>query len=221
MARSITLTNILAAEGKGYYPTYSTNVALKQSSSHVPGDGATGSQRIVPGGNGESCVHSVNQQFYASHIYYFSFKLKFETDVNDTFDFYWPVAEPAAASNIVVNTVKDVWVWVSIILDKNRGSFVDGSYPFRFDFNNVNGGDNVFRYSSAMLFDLTEAFGAGKEPSKEWMDTHITAFGDSLTVDYMENLGELFTSVADAIRAKSGTSGPVFPCDFAERIMAL
>ena len=72
-----------------------------------------------------------------------------------------------------------------------------------------------------MLFDLTAAFGAGYEPSKEWMDTHITSFGDSLTVHYVENLGELFKNIADAIRAKSGTSDQIFACEFADRIRNL
>lgn len=55
-----------------------------------------------------------------------------------------------------------------------------------------------------MLIDLTESFGAGKEPSKEWMDKYVTAFADSQKVPYIENLSELFKNIADAIRAKSG-----------------
>ena len=72
-----------------------------------------------------------------------------------------------------------------------------------------------------MLVDLTASFGAGKEPSKEWMDKHITTFSDSQTVQYVDNLGELFKGIADAIRAKSGQTGDIFACDFADRIRAL
>lgn len=72
-----------------------------------------------------------------------------------------------------------------------------------------------------MLIDLTAAFGAGKEPSKEWLDKRITAFSDTPTVQYVDNLGELFKGVADAIRAKSGQTGEIFACDFADRIRSL
>ena len=34
-------------------------------------------------------------------------------------------------------------------------------------------------------------------------------------------LGELFKGIADAIRAKSGQTGEIFACDFADRIRAL
>ena len=72
-----------------------------------------------------------------------------------------------------------------------------------------------------MLIDLTAAFGAGLEPSKDWMDKHVTSFADSQAVEYIENLGELFTNIADAIRAKSGQTGEIMACDFADRIRAL
>ena len=72
-----------------------------------------------------------------------------------------------------------------------------------------------------MLIDLSAAFGAGLEPSKEWLDKHITAFADTPTVQYVDNLGELFKGIADAIRAKSGQAGEIFACDFADRIRAL
>ena len=53
------------------------------------------------------------------------------------------------------------------------------------------------------------------------MDKHVTAFADSQQVQYTENLGELFTDIANAIRAKSGQTGEIFACDFADRIRAL
>lgn len=101
-----------------------------------------------------------------------------------------------------------------------RTSFADGSYPCRFDYNNE-AGNVPIRFTSCMLFDLTAAFGAGKEPSKEWMDKHVDSFGDTLTVHYYENLGELFADIANAIRTKSGQSGEIFACDFPERIQNL
>lgn len=97
--------------------------------------------------------------------------------------------------------------------------FSDGSYPCRFDYNNE---DNVaVWFTSCMLIDLTAAFGAGKEPSKEWLDKHIVAFSDTPAVQYIDNLGELFKDIADAIRLKSGQTGEIFACDFADRIRSL
>ena len=72
-----------------------------------------------------------------------------------------------------------------------------------------------------MLIDLTAAFGAGLEPSKDWMDKHITAFSDSLSVDYIDNLDELFTGISSAIQTKSGQPGKIFACDFIDKILAL
>ena len=79
----------------------------------------------------------------------------------------------------------------------------------------------TFWFTSCMLFDLTAAFGVGNEPSKEWLDKHIDSFGDTLTVHYYENLGELFADIANAIRTKSGQSGEIFACDFPDRIKNL
>lgn len=215
MAKIITLTNIMANGGQGIFGAYLSNCTW-QSSSQTPGDGATKSVRVIPSAAGEcTLTTSVAYRLIASHKYYLSFKIKFESQASGTVDWYWPVAEPAAVSSMKVSGDANTWIHCSAVFD--RTSFSDGSYPCRFDYNNES--VNVpFRFTSCMLFDLTAAFGAGYEPSKEWMDTHITSFGDSLTVHYVDNLGELFTNIADAIRAKSGKTGKIFACDFAERI---
>lgn len=100
----------------------------------------------------------------------------------------------------------------------DRVKFANGSYNCRFDYNNNDGGNKVFWFTSCMLIDLTAAFGAGLEPSKEWLDKHITAFSDAPTVQYVKNLGELFTNIADTIRAKNGQTGEIFACDFVDHI---
>ena len=53
------------------------------------------------------------------------------------------------------------------------------------------------------------------------MDEHVTAYADSQTVSYYENLGELFTDIANALRTKSGKTGEIFACDFPAKIQAL
>ena len=217
MAKTITLTNIMATDGDGFFSAFLSNCTW-QISTITPGDGAAKSARIIPSGAGECTLTSAKHSLIASHKYYLSFKMRFESQASGTVDWYWPIAEPAAVSGMKVSGDANTWIHCSAVFD--RTGFSDGDYPCRFDYNNES--VNVpFRFTSCMMFDLTAAFGAGYEPSKEWMDTHISSFGDSLTVHYVENLGELFTDIANAIRDKSGTSGQIFACDFADRIRKL
>ena len=212
------MTNIVANNGKGWFPATRGNCSW-QLSPLTPGDGAGSSIKIIPSGAGEVTLTSAAHALVASHKYYITFKVMYESAANCTFDWYWPVAEPSAAAGIRVNAAADTWQRVSAVFE--RTSFSDGSYPCRFDYNNDSGANITIWFTSCMLLDLTAAFGAGKEPSKDWLDKHITAFSDAPTVQYVDNLGELFKGIADAIRAKSGQTGEIMACDFADRIRAL
>ena len=216
MAANVTLTNIVGNGNRGYFAAVRNNCSW-QSTTITPEDGARYSVKITPTSSGEVTLTSSNYTMYASHKYYLSFKVRFETSGDVTFDWYWPVAEPAAVSGLRVNSAAGTWTRVSAVFD--RTSFSDGSYPCRFDYNNE--GNVAVWFTSCMLVYLTASFGAGKEPSKEWLDKHITAFSDAPTVQYVDNLGELFKGIADAIRAKSGQTGEIMACDFADRIRAL
>lgn len=218
MAITVSMANIVANDGKGWFPATRGNCSW-QLSNITPGDGAASSIKIIPSGAGEVTLTSAAHDLVASHKYYVTFKIRFEAAVTGTCDWYWPIAEPAAAANIAVNAAAGAWTRLSAVFD--RTSFADGSYPCRFDYNNNDGGNKTFWFTSCLLVDLTAAFGDGKEPSKEWLDKHITAFSDTPSVQYVDNLGELFKSIADAIRAKSGQTGEIFACDFADRIRAL
>lgn len=219
MATTVSMTNIVANGGKGWFPGRRGNCTWLNSSM-TPGDGATSSVKITPSGAGEcTLTSSTAHNLVASHKYYISFKVYFASDTQGTCDWYWPVAEPCASPNMSFNAPAKTWVRLSSVFD--RTSFSDGSYPCRFDYNNNNGKNTPFWFTSCMLIDLTAAFGAGLEPSKDWMDKHVAAFADSQKVQYIENLGELFVDIANAIRTKSGQSGKIMACDFADRIRAL
>lgn len=218
MPTNVTLTNQVANSGKGWFPATRGNCSW-QLSSITPGDGAASSIKIIPSGAGEVTLTSASHKLIASHKYYISFKVRFSAATQGTCDWYWPVAEPCAAQNMAFNVAAETWVRLSAVFE--RTSFSDGSYPCRFDYNNTDRKNTPFWFTSCMLIDLTAAFGAGLEPSKEWLDKHITAFSDTPTVQYVDNLGELFKGIADAIRAKSGQTGEIFACDFADRIRAL
>lgn len=219
MPTKVTLTNYMAYGGKGWFPATRGNCTWLNSSM-TPGDGATSSVKITPSGAGEcTLTSSTAHSLIASHKYYVTFKIRFEAAVTGTCDWYWPVAEPCAAQNMAFNAAAGTWVRLSAVFE--RTSFRDGSYTCRFDYNNTDGRNTPFWFTSCMLIDLTAAFGAGLEPSKDWMDKHVTKFADSQTVEYIENLSELFTNIANAIRTKSGQSGKIMACDFADRIRAL
>ena len=218
MPTNVTLTNQVANSGKGWFPATRGNCAW-QLSSITPGDGAASSIKIIPSGAGEVTLTSASHKLIASHKYYISFKVRFAAATQGTCDWYWPVAEPCAAQNMAFNVAAETWVRLSAVFE--RTSFRDGSYTCRFDYNNNNGKNTPFWFTSCMLIDLTAAFGAGLEPSKDWMDKHVTAFADSQKVQYIENLGELFAGISSAIQTKSGQSGKIFACDFIDKILAL
>lgn len=218
MPTNVTLTNQVANSGKGWFPATRGNCSW-QLSSITPGDGAASSIKIIPSGAGEVTLTSASHKLIASHKYYISFKVRFAAATQGTCDWYWPVAEPCAAQNMAFNVAAETWVRLSAVFE--RTSFSDGSYPCRFDYNNNNGKNTPFWFTSCMLIDLTAAFGAGLEPSKDWMDKHVAAFADSQKVQYIENLGELFAGISSAIQTKSGQSGKIFACDFIDKILAL
>lgn len=215
MATTVSMTNIVANGGKGWFPATRGNCSW-QLSSITPGDGAASSIKIIPSGAGECTLTSAAHNLVASHKYYISFKVRFASATQGTCDWYWPVAEPCAAQNMAFNVAAETWVRLSAVFE--RTSFSNGSYSCRFDYNNNDGGNKTFWLTSCMLIDLTAAFGAGLEPSKEWLDKHITTFSDAPTVQYVKNLGELFTNIAAAIRAKNGQTGEIFACDFVDHI---
>lgn len=218
MATTVSMTNVVANGGKGWFPATRGNCSW-QLSSITPGDGAASSIKIIPSGAGECTLTSAAHNLVASHKYYISFKVYFASATQGTCDWYWPVAEPCASPNMSFNAPAKTWVRLSSVFD--RTSFSDGSYPCRFDYNNTNGKNTPFWFTSCMLIDLTAAFGAGLEPSKEWLDKHITAFSDSPSVDYIYSLGELFAGISSAIQTKNGQSGKIFACDFIDKILAL
>lgn len=179
MATTVSMANIMANDGKGWFPATRGNCSW-QLSNITPGDGAASSIKIIPSGAGEVTLTSASHDLVASHKYYVTFKIRFEAAVTGTCDWYWPIAEPAAAANIAVNAAAGAWTRLSAVFD--RTSFADGSYPCRFDYNNNDGSNRTFWFTSCLLVDLTAAFGAGKEPSKDWLDKHVTAFSDAPTV---------------------------------------
>lgn len=211
---------MVAHDELGWFPSYLHNCKW-QLSSQTPGDGAPKSMRIIPSAAGEVTIATgdgYDCNLVSSHKYYLSLQFKFESQASGTIDWYWPIAEPPAVEKFPISGDSNTWIRCSFVF--TRPMFNDGKYQCRFDYNNES--VNVaFRIASCMLFDLTEAFGVGNEPSKEWMDNHISTFSNTHTVQYYENLDQLFTDIANAISTKSGQTGEIFACDFADIIRNL
>lgn len=183
---TITLTNLTPHSGKSYFVVATkSNMSSWQTSTKHPNDGSTGSTKITPAASGEATLMSkATPTLDPTHKYYISFQVMSETAISTSFDWYWPIAEPYAAK-LSASLAANTWVRLSAVF--TRASFSPDSYQFRWDYNNGDSLTPVY-LSSTMFFDITEAFGAGNEPDKEWLDANITTFGDTLAVEYSDNI---------------------------------
>lgn len=102
-----------------------------------------------------------------NHLYYARVETYQETAAGST-DIYWPIAEPSFLNGQSGPAGK----WNTISAVNGRGSFAAGSYQIRLDYNN-NGSTAYMWFDGLVLVDLTAAFGAGYEPTKDWCDSHI------------------------------------------------
>lgn len=95
-------------------------------------------------------------------------------------DMYWREAEPRIIPHNTVTKAR-TWTIASAVrsaanIISHRGSDFDaGLHRARFDYNNSKTAGEMW-FDGMMLIDLTEAFGAGNEPSKEWCDNNIPYF---------------------------------------------
>lgn len=113
------------------------------------------------------------------HIYYARLEAYQET-LFGSMEIYFPIAEPHMF-NLDAKSIGQ-WNMYSTVID--RSSFTAGNYTFRLDFNR--GGSTATAgsvwYDGWMIIDLTETFGSGKEPTKEWCDANIPYFSGMQTI---------------------------------------
>lgn len=107
----------------------------------------------------------------ATHIYYTRYEVYHE-GASGSAGIYWPIAEPAFTEGQSIGSASS-WNIVSAV--NNRSSFTTGPYQMRLDYNNGNATTSVW-YDGLLIIDLTESFGAGNEPTKEWCDENIPFF---------------------------------------------
>ena len=105
---------------------------------------------------------------------------------------YWPEAEPTMG-NMYVNQSK-INQWQRISMISIRNNWDSGEKLFRFDIEQFQSPNYVY-IDGAMLIDLTDCYGEGKEPTKEWCDNNISFFTDGIkrqviTAKYIKINGE-------------------------------
>lgn len=105
-----------------------------------------------------------------NHIYYIRLEA-YQEQVVGGVGFYWPIAEPSFGS--IGAKAPNQWNLYSYI--GTRSTFTNGSYQCRLDFDNNYNNGNLW-IDGVAIIDLTESFGAGNEPTKEWCDTNIPFF---------------------------------------------
>lgn len=170
----ITLTNLIPSpsmEGNGWNGTYSTEHSYVGTRS-LKMSGASGSAETT-------CSATASIPLIPSHTYYARVYGYQDSKTNGAaVGFYWPIAEPNFNDNLPVG---DAGKWNLYSAVNNRTSFSSGSYPFRLDWNNRGTAGTIY-YDGCMLIDLTACFGAGNEPTKEWMDENIPFFMEKLAI---------------------------------------
>ena len=114
-----------------------------------------------------------------THKYYGRVEI-FATAVNgESVDIFWPISGEGYFGSVGI-LQPNQWDVYGIIVD--RTNIANGSHGLRLDYNN-NYLTNTAYYDGAMLIDLTEAFGAGNEPSVEWCNKNIPYFNGKTRIN--------------------------------------
>ncbi len=107
------------------------------------------------------------------HVYYYRYEVYHE-GASGTAGLYWPIAEPSFSDGQSIGSA-NTWNIISARDDRSASNFNNGPNTFRIDYNN--GGSATTIWIDGLIFiDLTDSFGAGNEPSKEWCDEFIPFF---------------------------------------------
>lgn len=120
------------------------------------------------------------------HTYYARVEILQETKVGGA-GMYWPVAEPSFFGVQPISATK-TWTIVSVVKDRPSSDSdfaTEKDATFRLDFDNGKVAGDMW-FTGVMLIDLTEAFGAGNEPTKAWLDSNIPYFTGTKRFNFSE-----------------------------------
>lgn len=173
----VTLTNLLTYgdfEGTGW-----TGAVSQWATDHVR-YGSHSCKVVGDTSSPERCIyHTGGAQMVQGHVYYGRYELYHE-GAQGTAGMYFPEAEPAFFEG---QSLGPAYQW-NVVSGRNvRGNWATAAgQTVRIDYNNLNTAGAVW-IDGAVLVDLTEAFGAGNEPDKEWCDFNIPFFLGETQVD--------------------------------------
>ena len=182
LTKKVTITNLITnpefTETTGWSGSNCTisYYVVEGDNNNLQVNSSTGSETIIY----SSTYTYMNQ----NHIYYASIE-KFEpttySDVKNI-QFYWPEAEPSMGNGHITNSSAKPGGWYRYSVVDSRTNWSSGNQKFRFDFENGGAARTAFFYG-VILIDLTECFGSGKEPPKDWCDSNIPAFTGTYVLD--------------------------------------
>lgn len=176
------ITNLCpAANGAtGFNVSGGSENRIESSTAHTKYSPAS-LKMIGSASHAEICAESTTTiPLDSTHIYYARLEAYQEVS-GGGMEIYWPIAEPHMFH--YPGGTANQWNMYSIVID--RSSFTSGNYSFRLDFNHSYTSREAW-YDGWMIIDLTAAFGAGNEPTKEWCDKNIPYF--SGTIQFMKNV---------------------------------
>ena len=114
------------------------------------------------------------------HIFYVQYWGYQEVQAGASTQIYWPIEEPSFGSLALGPAGQ--WNMYSFYVTRSSNNASDTA-ALRIDYDN-NGVAGEIWFDDIVLLDLTEIFGAGNEPSKEWCDANIISGTETQTIQY-------------------------------------
>ena len=115
-----------------------------------------------------------------NHIFYVQYWGYQEVQAGASTQIYWPIEEPSFGSLALGPAGQ--WNMYSFYVTRSSNNASDTAV-LRIDYDN-NGVAGEIWFDDIVLLDLTEIFGAGNEPSKEWCDANIISGIETQTIQY-------------------------------------
>ena len=124
-----------------------------------------------------------------NHIFYVQYWGYQEERTEASTQVYWPIVESPMAVEVGANTNRNMslgpagqWNMYSFYDNRLSVQNISAINNFRIDFDNAGNAGTIW-IDDVLLLDLTEIFGAGNEPSKEWCDQNIISGTNVQTID--------------------------------------
>ena len=175
--------------GNLVFGSYASNASLSISDNKYKN--GTSSLMIVPVDSNKTEAYALSDPIYnyeLGHKYYYSINYISENNISLYFLSRTYDINKIIFSNSNIYSASLYWKKASIYIENrsSRGDIIDTStndMSLRVD--NDNGGQYVEAYfDDVILIDLTETFGEGNEPSKEWCDENINWFEGTTKISY-------------------------------------